>query len=325
MTANRITNILVTGGAGYIGSVLVSMLAREIYPTGFNVRIIDNLTYKQTSVYELCGLSHVDFVCGDVTDLNFMMEHIDWADIIIPLAGLVGMPACNKNKMSANAVNKDAIENIVNYMSSDTKIIYPNTNSGYGIGQVENGVLCYCDEYTPLNPISEYGKTKIEVEKSILHAGGVAFRLATVFGLSPRMRLDLLVNDFVYKAMTDRYIVLFEAHFKRNYIHIKDVCRAFLYAIYHYSSMQGEAYNLGLDNANISKFELCGRIQKYIPDFCVTESEIHEDPDKRNYIVSNEKIKKAGFHTKYSLDCGIKELIEGYKILIHCNKNFTNQ
>lgn len=311
--------VLVTGGAGYIGSVLVPMLIN----LGYDVTVIDNLMYNQTSIFTQA--ESFTFIYGDVTDSDFMDEYIRMADIIIPLAGIVGMPACKKFPVLASSVNYDHVSNCARKKRESTKLIFPNTNSGYGVGEFENDELKYCDESTPLNPISTYGESKVDAEVEVLRSGGVAFRLATVFGLSPRMRIDLLVNDFVYRAVTDGYIVLFESHFKRNYIHIKDVCRAFIFAIDNYSSMQSQTFNLGLSNANLSKMELCEKIQEQLPTFFVTESNLQEDPDKRNYIVSNKKLEGLGFNTVVSLEDGIKELINGYKFLVHTHGTYTNQ
>jgi nucleoside-diphosphate-sugar epimerase len=234
------------------------------------------------------------------------------ADIIIPLAALVGAPLCDRDKIGAESTNAGAIKTLVNVLSKQQRVIIPTTNSGYGIGQKDN----YCTEETPLKPISFYGKTKVEAERSVLERGNsISLRLATVFGISPRMRMDLLVNDFTYRAVKDRFIIVFEGHFKRNYIHIRDVAKAFIHAIDNFDSMKGQAYNTGLSDANISKLELCGRIKEQLPDFVYLESPIGEDPDKRDYIVSNEKIEKTGYKPDWSLEMGIRELIKGYTIL----------
>jgi nucleoside-diphosphate-sugar epimerase len=307
--------ILVTGGAGYIGSVLVPVL---LY-IGHEVTVIDNFFYKQNSLLDVCYHPNFHVIIGDVRDEAFMKNHINKHDVIIPLAAIVGAPACNKDKQLAKEVNYEAIKIIGTVASSDQMVLFPTTNSGYGIGQ--SGV--YCDEATPLKPISLYGQTKADAEKMLLEYGGaITFRLATVFGTSPRMRLDLLLNDFVYKALTDRFIVLFESHFKRNYIHIRDVASAFLFGIKHYEKMKGEPFNLGLSDANLSKMELCMKIKQHLPDFHIFESDIGEDPDKRDYIVSNAKIESLGFRPQYSLDMGIKELIRAYSMLnLHNFKN----
>jgi nucleoside-diphosphate-sugar epimerase len=309
--------VLVTGGAGYIGSVLVDSLINRKY----DVTVVDNLMYKQTSLTQYCHLPNFKFVKGDVRDWNMMKPLVDEADIIIPLACIVGMPACKKYPELTQDTNQTAIEWLARNTRDDQKIIFPTTNSGYGIGQ--DGI--HCTEETPLKPISLYGVTKVKAEEALLQRGNaVTFRLATVFGMSPRMRLDLLVNDFTYKAFKDKYIVLFESHFKRNFIHIRDVIKAFLFAIDRFDQMKGKAYNVGLSTANISKKELCEAIKKFIPDFYIAESEINEDPDKRNYIVSNAKLESLGWMPSFSLEDGIQELLKAYPIIDASNNNFTN-
>lgn len=300
--------ILVTGAAGYIGSVLVPELLRK----GHEVVAIDNFMYNQAPLLDVCYYKTLTIVRGDARDRDLISKHIKGADFIIPLACLVGAPLCDKDPVAAKSINLDAIKMILELRQPEQKIIFPNTNSGYGIGQ--KGI--HYDETTPLNPISLYGRLKVEAEKALLEAGNaVSLRLATVFGISPRMRLDLLVNDFTYRAVNDRFIVLFEAHFKRNYIHIRDVARAFIHAMDNFDKMKNEAYNVGLSDANLSKSELCEEIKKQIPDFYFVEAKIGEDVDKRNYIVSNEKIEKTGFKTQVSLQDGIAELIKGYQII----------
>jgi nucleoside-diphosphate-sugar epimerase len=309
--------VLVTGGAGYIGSVLVDSLINRKY----NVTVVDNLMYKQTSLTQYCHLPNFKFVKGDVRDWNMMKPLVDETDIIIPLACIVGMPACKKYPELTQDTNQTAIEWLARNTRDDQKIIFPTTNSGYGIGQ--DGI--HCTEETPLKPISLYGVTKVKAEEALLQRGNaVTFRLATVFGMSPRMRLDLLVNDFTYKAFKDKYIVLFESHFKRNFIHIRDVIKAFLFAIDRFDQMKGKAYNVGLSTANISKKELCEAIKQFIPDFYIAESEINEDPDKRNYIVSNAKLESLGWMPSFSLKDGIQELLKAYPIIDASNNNFTN-
>lgn len=300
--------ILITGAAGYIGSVLVS----ELLKRGDEIIAIDNFMYNQNSLLDVCHCKTLTIIRGDAQDKNLISKYIKGADFIIPLACLVGAPLCNKDSMAAKSINLDAIKMILELRRPDQKIIFPNTNSGYGIGQ--EGI--YCDENSPLNPISLYGKLKVESEKAVLESGNsVVFRLATVFGVSPRMRLDLLVNDFTYRAINDGFVVLFEPHFKRNYIHVRDVVRAFIHAINNFEAMKNEPYNVGLSDANLSKMELCEEIKKQIPNFYFVEAKIGEDPDKRNYIVSNEKIEKTGFKPQTSLQDGIKELIKGYQII----------
>lgn len=300
--------ILVTGGAGYVGSVLVP----ELLKVGHEVTVIDRFMYNQTSLLDVCHNPKLAIVRGDARNRELIAEHIKGKDFIIPLACLVGAPLCDHDPQAAYGVNRDAIKMILELRSPEQKIIYPNTNSGYGIGKGD----IYCDENTPLNPISVYGKTKVEAEKALLEAGNaITLRLATVFGASPRPRLDLLVNDFVYRAVNDRFVVLFEPHFKRNYIHIRDVARAFIHAVDNFEAMKNEPYNVGLSDANLSKMELCEEIKKQIPSFVFMESQIGEDPDKRNYIVSNEKIEKAGFKPQWTLAMGIAELIKAYQVL----------
>lgn len=300
--------VLITGAAGYLGSVLVPKLLMR----GYEVVAIDNFLFGQTSLLDVCHHRELTLVRGDARDSRLIAEHIKGVDFIIPLACIVGMPACKKDPVAAETTNFDAIKMILDLREKGQLIVYPNTNSGYGIGTEGK----HCDEKSPLNPLSLYGKLKVEIEKMILESGdGVTFRLATVFGISPRMRLDLLVNDFTYRAMYDRFVVLFEPHFKRNYIHVRDVARAFLHAMENFDVMKNEAYNVGLSDANLSKMELCEEIKKQLPEFYFVEAQIGEDPDKRDYIVSNEKIEGTGFRTSVSLQDGIAELIKGYQII----------
>lgn len=295
-----------TGGAGYIGSILVPMLLAK----GHHVVVFDNLMYSQTPFLDCCFHKNLKIVIGDVTNQILLRELIPQADVIIPLACIVGAPACDKNPCLAQSVNLIQMYDI--YRAAKKRmIIYPNTNSGYGIGHES----AFCDENTPLNPISLYGKLKVKAETFIIERAGISLRLATVFGISPRMRLDLLVNDFVYRAVNDRYLVLFESHFKRNFIHVRDVARAFIHAIENFSAMKGQAYNVGLSDANLSKWELCEEIKKQVPDFYFTEAPLKKDPDQRNYIVSNAKIEATGFKPIFSLPDGISELIKGYRII----------
>lgn len=308
--------ILVTGGAGYIGSVLVPELLRA----GHEVTVIDNFMYDQTSLLDVCHYPTLEIVRGDARDEALMKKHLATAEFILPLAAIVGMPACDKDPVAARTTNLEAIRLILKLRRPEQKIIFPNTNSGYGRGQ---GGTAYCDETTPLDPISLYGRLKVEAEKILLAAGNViSFRLATVFGISPRMRLDLLVNDFVYRAVNKIPVTLFEPHFKRNYIHIRDVAAAFIHAIEHFDSMKNEVYNVGLSDANLSKLELCEEIKRQIPDFAFTISATGTDPDQRNYIVSNAKIERTGFRPQVSLQQGIKELMKGYQIIR--SGKFTN-
>ncbi len=300
--------VLITGAAGYIGSVLAPELLKE----GFEVIAVDNFMYNQNSLLDCCYDEKLTVVRGDCRDERLISRYIKDVDCILPLACLTGAPLCDKDPIGAKTTNLEAIKLILKNRDKNQKIIFPTTNSGYGIGK--EGI--YCDENTPLNPISLYGKLKVEAEEAILESGNaITLRLATVFGISPRMRLDLLVNDFVYRAVNDKYIVLFEAHFKRNYIHLRDVVRAFIYCLNNFDKMKNEPYNLGLDTANLSKWELCEEIKKQVPDLVFTESKTGEDPDKRNYIVSNTKILKTGFKPRFSLPEGIAELIKGYQII----------
>lgn len=317
--------VVITGAAGYIGSVLIDELIRANQSFLFNIIdefvAVDNLMYKQTSLAEYCHRDNFTFIKADVRDYGAYEEHIKTADVIIPLACIVGMPACKKYPELTTETNEEAIKWLTKVTSKDQLIIYPTTNSGYGIGQ--DGI--YCTEETPLKPISLYGHTKVNAEDALLNYGNaVTLRLATVFGISPRMRLDLLVNDFTYKAFKEKYIVLFESHFKRNYIHIRDVVKTMIFAIQNRDKMIGEPFNVGLSEANLSKMELCKKIQEYVPDFFITESEINQDPDKRNYIVSNEKLEALGWKPQHSLDSGIKELLKAYPIIENSNNLFTN-
>jgi len=300
--------ILVTGAAGYIGSVLVPQLLRKSY----KIIAIDNFMYNQTSLLDCCHNKNLAILRGDARDKSLILKEIKKTDVIFPLACLTGAPACSKNPVAARTTNLEAIKMLLKLRTKNQPIIFPTTNSGYGIG--EKGI--YCTEETPLRPISFYGRLKVEAEKILLDDGNcITLRLATVFGISPRMRLDLLVNDFVYRAVNDRFIVLFQPHFKRNYIHIRDVAKAFIHSLQNYEGMKDEPYNVGLSEANLSKLELCEEIKKQIPEFYFTTSEIGEDLDKRNYIVSNEKIEATGFKPQVSLQEGIVELIKGYQII----------
>lgn len=298
-----------TGGAGYLGSTLVPMLLDR----GFQVTVVDNFMFGQDSLSAVCHRREFDLVRGDVRKDDLMKPLVAKADIIIPLAALVGAPLCDRDPLAATTTNRDAIVRMTESLSQQQRVIIPISNSGYGVG--EPGKLC--TEATPMRPVSLYGRDKVETEKAVLaaHENTISLRLATVFGMSPRMRLDLLVNDFTYRAFFDRFIVLFEAHFKRNYIHVRDVARAFLHAIDEFESMKGGPYNVGLSDANLSKYELCERIKLQLPQFIFLESEVGKDPDQRDYIVSNEKIERTGFKPAVSLDDGIRELIKGYPMI----------
>ena len=300
--------VLVTGGAGYIGSILVPHLLLN----GYEVTVYDNLMFQQTSFLDCCNHPDFHFINADVRNYERLKEAMKDKDILIPLAALVGAPLSNKDASSTIAINRDAVIAMNKMRSKNQRILFPTTNSGYGIGQ--EGI--YCTEETPLKPISLYGTTKSEAEYDLLQSDNViTFRLATVFGCSPRMRLDLLVNDFTYRAFSQKYIVLFEAHFKRNYIHVRDVAKAFLFGINNFEKMKNQTYNVGLSTANLSKMELCLEIKKQIPDFFITESEINSDPDQRNYIVSNDKIESMGYLPGHDIQAGVRELIKGFSIL----------
>ncbi|CCQ89786.1 putative UDP-glucose 4-epimerase [Nitrospina gracilis 3/211] len=301
-------NILVTGGAGYIGSVLVPMLLEA----GHTVTVVDTLMYNQTSLLDCCHHKNFTFINGDARDRDRLKDLLRDADAVLPLACLTGAPLCARDPYGAQSVNFDAIQSILELRKPSQIIIFPTTNSGYGVGN--NGI--HCTEETPLNPISLYGRLKVEIEKILLASENcLTLRFATLFGLSPRMRLDLLVNDFTYRAVHDRFIILFEAHFKRNYLHVRDAARSFMHSLDHFDAMKGQAYNVGLSDANLSKLELCQEIKKHVPEFYFTEADVGEDIDKRNYIVSNEKIEATGFKPQHSLTEGIAELVKGYRIL----------
>ncbi len=302
------TKVLVTGGAGYIGSVLVPALLES----GYAVHVLDNFLFGQTSLAECCIHPHFEVTRGDCREKPVLSRALRDADVVIPLAAVVGAPMCKQDPTAAVSTNLDAVKLLLALRSPQQRVILPNTNSGYGVG--EKGA--FCTEESPLRPISLYGRTKVEAELATLAAGNsLTFRLATVFGMSPRMRLDLLVNDFVYRALTDRAVVVFEGHAKRNFVHVRDVARAFLHALANFEAMKGQPYNVGLSSANLSKLELCAEIRKQLPGFVYLEAPVGEDPDKRDYVVSNERIERTGFRPQIGLAAGIKELIKGYTIL----------
>lgn len=301
-------NILVTGGAGYLGSIMVS----DLLAAGHKVTVLDNFLFKQTSLNHCCHNPNFSVVKGDIRIEATMAMVMKDADVIIPLAALVGAPLCSLDPVGATTTNHDAITLMLKLLSKEQIVLMPTTNSAYGTGDENN----YCTEESPLRPISQYAIEKVAIEKELMqHSNAISFRLATVFGMSPRMRIDLLVNDFTYRAVYDRFVVLFESQFKRNYIHVRDVSRAFQHALNHYDEMKGQIYNVGLSDANVSKKELCEHIQIQLPDFVFVEAPVGKDPDQRNYIVSNAKIEATGFKPAYSLDAGIAELIKGYKMI----------
>jgi nucleoside-diphosphate-sugar epimerase len=308
-------NILITGGAGYLGSTMVPAMLEA----GHKVTVLDNFMFKQNTLGQNCLNPNFDVYRGDARDKSTLTPLIKNADIVIPLAAIVGAPMCEADQIAATSTNRDSIVTLTEMLSADQRIITPITNSGYGIGEAGK----VCTEESPLNPISLYGTTKVEAEHAVLERGNaISFRLATVFGMSPRMRLDLLVNDFVYRAIHDRAVVLFESHFKRNYIHVRDIARVFLHGIDNFETMKDLPYNVGLSDANLSKAELCDTIKTHVPNFVYLDAPIGEDPDKRDYIVSNDRVEGTGYMPKYSLDDGIVELIKGYRMIrnsVYCN------
>ncbi|MBL8035898.1 MAG: NAD(P)-dependent oxidoreductase [Nitrospira sp.] len=301
-------HILVTGGAGYLGSTMVPDLLQQ----GHQVTVLDNFMYKQASLNHVCHHPKFSVVKGDIRIESVMAPLIKKADVVIPLAALVGAPMCSQDPVGATTVNHDAIVLMLKLLSKQQMVLMPTTNSAYGTGDKNN----FCTEESPLNPISLYAKEKVGIEKELMQRGNaISFRLATVFGMSPRMRIDLLVNDFTYRAVYDRFVVLFESSFKRNYVHVRDISRVFQHGIEHFDRMKGQIYNVGLSDANVSKRELCEHIQEQVPDFVFVDAPVGKDPDQRNYIVSNAKIESTGFKPIYSLDAGISDLIKGYTMI----------
>ena len=301
-------NILVTGGAGYLGSIMVPALLKA----GHKVTVLDNFRYGQNSLAHVCHNPNFNMIRGDIRTKDKIAPLLKGIEIIIPLAALVGAPLCDSSPIEAKAVNHDSMLTLFNLAGNDQHILMPTTNSAYGTGDESN----HCNEKSELHPISSYAEEKVNVEIALMkRRNSISFRLATVFGMSPRMRIDLLVNDFTYRAVHDGFIILFESHFKRNFIHISDVTRAFIHAIDNFENMKGEIYNVGLSDANLSKKELCEKIQQYVPNFIFQEAAIGKDPDQRNYVVSNKKIEDTGFSPIYSLDLGIQELAKGYVMI----------
>ena len=301
-------NILVTGGAGYLGSTMVP----DLLNAGHKVTVLDNFMYKQTSLNHVCHNQNFSVVKGDIRVEKTIAPLMKKADVIIPLAALVGAPMCTLDPVGATTVNHDAISLMIKLLSKEQIVLMPTTNSAYGTGDENN----FCTEESPLRPISQYAIEKVGIEKQLMqHENTVSFRLATVFGMSPRMRIDLLVNDFTYRAVYDSFVVLFESHFKRNYIHVRDVSRVFQHTLNNYDKMKGQVFNVGLTDANVSKWELCEHIKKQIPNFVFIDSQVGKDPDQRNYIVSNAKIEATGFKPAHSLDMGIADLIKGYTMI----------
>lgn len=297
-----------TGGAGYVGAVLVPHLLRD----GHRVTVVDSFLFRQAPLLDCVHDPKLEVVRGDARDEALMRAQIARADVILPLACLTGAPLCDRDPVGARTTIVDAIDLLLRLRSSSQAIVYPTTNSGYGVGEEDT----VCTEESPLRPVSLYGRLKVEAERRLLDAGAaVTLRLATAFGASPRMRLDLLVNDFVYRAVTDRFIVLFEARFRRNFVHVRDIANGFLHAMAHFEEMRGEPFNLGQDEANMSKAELCETIRKHVPDFVWHEADVGEDPDKRDYTVSSAKLRRTGFGPTVSLDAGIQELVQAYRIL----------
>ena len=300
--------ILVTGGAGYLGSTMVPALL----DAGHEVTVVDNFMFGQTSLNHVCHHPKFKVHKLDVRLKDKMLPLLKEAEVLIPVAGYVGAPLCAKDPIGAAAVNHEALLWMFDNVSKDQIILMPTTNSAYGTGDDNN----FCDEESPLRPISQYALEKVEIEQRLMeHGNAISFRLATVFGMSPRMRIDLLVNDFTYRAVYDRFVVLFESHFKRNYIHVKDVTRVFMHGLDNFDKLKGEIFNVGLTEANVSKFELCQAIQKQLPDFIFPEAPLAKDPDQRNYIVSNAKIEGTGWKPEFSLDAGISDLIKGYTMI----------
>lgn len=302
-------HVLVTGGLGYIGSIL----CEHLLDAGHRVTALDSLLYgsPEQGLYHLCANPAFDFVRADVRDEDAMRSALRTADVVVHLAAIVGAPACDRDPLLATSVNLDSARLLHRLASPQQLILFPNTNSGYGATSGQSA----CTEDSPLAPLSLYGRTKVEAERVLLdRRRTIAFRLATVFGMSPRMRLDLLVNHFVHAACTDGYIVLFEKDFKRNFVHVRDVADCMLHAMREADAMSGRVYNLGLDSANLSKEELALAVKAHLPEFYIHHAPIGQDPDKRNYVVSSARLRQAGFEASRSLDEGIRELLKGYRM-----------
>jgi nucleoside-diphosphate-sugar epimerase len=300
--------ILVTGGAGYLGSILVP----ELLAAGHEVTVLDNFMFRQGSLNHVCYHPKFTVAKGDIRIESIVLPLLKKADAVIPLAALVGAPLCNQDPVGATTTNRDAILMMLRNLSRSQMVLMPTTNSAYGTGEKDN----FCTEESPLRPISRYAIEKVEVEKHLMqHPNAISFRLATVFGMSPRMRIDLLVNDFTYRAVNDRFVVLFESSFKRNYIHVRDVSRVFQHGLANFERMKGQIYNVGLSDANVSKRELCEIIARHVPGFVFLEAPVGKDPDQRNYIVSNAKIEATGYKPAHSLDAGVAELVKGYTMI----------
>jgi nucleoside-diphosphate-sugar epimerase len=300
--------ILVTGGAGYLGSILVP----DLLAAGHEVTVLDNFMFRQGSLNHVCHHPKFNVVKGDIRIESILLPLLKKADAVIPLAALVGAPLCNQDPVGATTTNREAILMMLKQLSREQRVLMPTTNSAYGTGDKDN----FCTEESPLRPISRYAIEKVEVEKHLMqHPNAISFRLATVFGMSPRMRIDLLVNDFTYRAVNDRFVVLFESSFKRNYIHVRDVSRVFQHGLANFERMKGQIYNVGLSDANVSKRELCEVIARHVPGFVFLEAPVGKDPDQRNYIVSNAKIESTGYKPAHSLDAGVAELVKGYTMI----------
>lgn len=310
------TSVLITGGAGYLGSTLTEVLLNK----GYRVTVLDNLIYKQTSVAPFAYHPNFDFVLGDVTNESTLKSLVESHDVIIPLAAIVGMPACKAQPELTVKVNYEQVKNITKWVTKNQMVMIPNTNSQYGSSTE------IITEESPFKPLSLYAETKCDAEKAVLDSGnGIALRLATVFGMSYRMRMDLLVNDFVYKSLENGYLVLFESHFVRNYIHVRDIANTFLFMIENYDKCNNNAFNVGLTSANCTKLELANKIKQFIPDLVIVENNFKQDFDQRNYMVSNAKLESFGWQPQYSLEGGIQELIKGYQLITKFkNKDFTN-